>query len=211
LLYVGAEVTIGGKNTIISTRVLYSFHNPLPRMDYYIYHRRQGRRGIVWIHLNWIFFWSVHYSACGISWPTGTGMMIGRVALLWLNEKIGEHTALLGYAACAIGLEFIVWFAPSLVGDAVTVAIIGVLLGPMYPIAMNHGARVFPRRLQTGAMGFVAGSGQAGSALVPFMAGAIASKAGIAALQPVLVGILGFMTVIWVLVARKAWAMDKHN
>lgn len=74
---------------------------------------------------------------------------------------------------------------PSLVGDAIAVAIVGLLMGPMYPIAMNHGGRVFPRWLQTGAIGFVAGSGHAGSALVPFMAGAIASKAGISALQPV--------------------------
>ena len=74
---------------------------------------------------------------------------------------------------------------PSLVGDAVAVAIIGLLMGPMYPIAMNHCGRVFPRWLLTGAIGWVAGSGQAGSALVPFMAGAIASKAGIATLQPV--------------------------
>lgn len=81
-------------------------------------------------------------------------------------------------------LELIIWFVPSLVDDAVAVAIIGVLMGPMYPIAMNHCGRIFPRWLLTGAIGWIAGSGQAGSALVPFTAGAIASKAGIATLQP---------------------------
>ena len=55
----------------------------------------------------------------------------------------------------------------------------------MYPIAMNHCGRVFPPWLQTGAIGWIAGSGQAGTALVPFMAGAVASNAGIATLQPV--------------------------
>ncbi|KAF8450936.1 major facilitator superfamily domain-containing protein [Boletus edulis BED1] len=137
------------------------------------------------------------------------GLMIGRVALLWINEKIGERLALLTYAICAIGLELVIWFVPSLVGDAVAVAIIGVLVGPMYPIAMNHCSRVIPRRLLTGSIGWIAGSGQAGSALVPFMAGAIASKAGIATLQPVLVGILGLMTVIWVLVPKSARRHDQ--
>lgn len=38
-----------------------------------------------------------------------------------------------------------------------------------------------------GAIGWIAGVGQAGSALVPFMAGVIAQHSGIKALQPVYV------------------------
>jgi len=36
-----------------------------------------------------------------------------------------------------------------------------------------------------GAIGLIAGVGQAGSALIPFMAGAIAQHSGIKSLQPV--------------------------
>ena len=82
-------------------------------------------------------------------------------------------------------LEFIVWFDPSLISDAIAVACIGLLLGPMYPVAMNHAGRVLPQWLLTGALGWIAGGGQAGSALIPFITGAIAQKAGIGALQPV--------------------------
>ena len=35
-----------------------------------------------------------------------------------------------------------------------------------------------------GSIGWIAGFGQAGSALLPFMTGAIASKTGISSLQP---------------------------
>ncbi|KIJ70596.1 hypothetical protein HYDPIDRAFT_23688 [Hydnomerulius pinastri MD-312] len=136
------------------------------------------------------------------------GMMIGRVALLWVNEKVGERRVLFIYAICAIVLELIVWLVPSLIGDAVAVAIIGMLLGPMYPIAMNHCGRVLPRRLLTGSIGWIAGSGQAGSALVPFMVGAIAQKAGIKTLQPVLVGILSLMTMLWALVPKSSRRHD---
>ncbi|KAH7918670.1 MFS general substrate transporter [Leucogyrophana mollusca] len=136
------------------------------------------------------------------------GLMIGRLALLWVNQKIGERRALFIYATLAIGLELIVWLVPSLVGDAVAVAVIGVLLGPMYPIAMNHAGRVLPRWLLTGSIGWIAGVGQAGSALVPFMAGAIASKSGIRTLQPVLVGILGLMTALWALVPKSSRRVD---
>ncbi|KAG2124449.1 MFS general substrate transporter [Suillus clintonianus] len=167
LLYVGAEVTIGGWS-----------------VTYVIGVRGGGP--------------SSGYISTGFF----GGLMAGRVVLLWCNEKIGERLALFIYAVLAIILELVVWFVPSLVGDAVAVSVIGVLLGPMYPIAMNHAGRVLPRWLLTGAIGWVAGVGQAGSALVPFMTGAIAQNSGIKTLQPVLVGILCLMTVLWALVSR---------
>ncbi|KAL4071424.1 major facilitator superfamily domain-containing protein [Scleroderma yunnanense] len=118
------------------------------------------------------------------------GLMIGRVALLWVNQK------------------FIVWFVPSLIAGAVSTSIIGILLGPMYPIAMNHAGRILPRWLLTGSIGWIAGCGQAGSALLPFMTGAIASKSGIGALQPFhgcrLVSMMAFMTFIWAIVPNSA-------
>ncbi len=86
-------------------------------------------------------------------------------------------------------LEFIIWFVPSLTGGAVAVSFIGVFLGPIYPLLMNHSGRIIPQRLLTGSIGWIGGVGAAGSAIVPFITGAIASKAGIAALQPMCVTI----------------------
>lgn len=80
-----------------------------------------------------------------------------------------------------------IWFVPSLVGNAITVSIIGVLLGPMYPIAMNRASRILPPWILTGAVGWIGGFGQAGSALIPFMTGAIAEKHGIKSLHPLCV------------------------
>ena len=81
-------------------------------------------------------------------------------------------------------LELIVWLVPSLIGGAVAVSLVGVLLGPMYPMVMNHAGRVLPTRLLTGSIGWIAGFGQAGSAFLPFLTGALASKTGIKSLQP---------------------------
>ncbi|KAI6107587.1 major facilitator superfamily domain-containing protein [Pisolithus thermaeus] len=128
------------------------------------------------------------------------GLMTGRLCLLWLNRMVGERRVLFIYALLAIGLELAVWFVPSLVGGAIAVCMIGILLGPMYPIAMNHARRVLPRWLLTVSIGWIAGCGQAGSALLPFMTGAIASKSGIGILQPLLVSMMAFMTSIWILV-----------
>ena len=73
---------------------------------------------------------------------------------------------------------------PSLIGGALAVSFVGVLLGPIYPLVMNHASRVLPPWLLTGAIGWIAGFGQAGSAVLPFLTGALASKFGIRALQP---------------------------
>ncbi|KAF9455361.1 major facilitator superfamily domain-containing protein, partial [Collybia nuda] len=130
------------------------------------------------------------------------GLMLGRVILLWVNQKIGERRVLFLYALLAIGLEFVVWFVPSLIGNAVAVSLVGVLLGPMYPIAMNHAGRVLPRWILTGSIGWIAGFGQAGSAVLPFMTGAISSKFGIKSLQPLLVAMMGLMIIMWALVPK---------
>jgi len=131
------------------------------------------------------------------------GLMTGRVVLLWLNQKVGERRVMYIYALLAIVLELVVWFVPSLIGGAVSVSIIGLLLGPMYPITMNQAVRVLPAWLLTGSIGWIAGFGQAGSALLPFMTGAIASKTGIGSLQPLLVAMMAFMTVLWAFVPTK--------
>ncbi|KAJ7158305.1 major facilitator superfamily domain-containing protein [Mycena crocata] len=128
------------------------------------------------------------------------GLMTGRIALLWLNQKIGERRVLYMYSVLAIGLELVVWLVPSLIGNAVAVSLVGLFLGPIYPITMNHAGRVLPRWLLTGSIGWIAGFGQAGSALFPFITGVIASKTGIKSLQPLLVAMMSFMLVLWALV-----------
>ncbi|KAK7044715.1 MFS domain-containing protein [Favolaschia claudopus] len=136
------------------------------------------------------------------------GLMIGRIALLWLNSKIGERRVMYLYSVLAIGLELVVWLVPFLIADAVAVAIVGMLLGPIYPITMNHTGRVLPRRLLTGSIGWIAGFGQAGSAVFPFITGAIASKTGIKVLHPLLISMMALMLGLWALVPASPHRVD---
>ena len=84
-------------------------------------------------------------------------------------------------------LEVMISLTPSLIGNAISISFIGLFLGPMYPITMNYASRILPRRILTGSIGWITGFGQAGSALFPFVAGAITSKEGISSLQPLCV------------------------
>lgn len=86
-----------------------------------------------------------------------------------------------------VSLELVVWFVPSLISGAIAVSFVGVLLGPIYPIVINHSSKILPPRLLTGCIGWISGFGQAGSAVIPFITGALASSRGIASLQPLFV------------------------
>lgn len=125
-------------------------------------------------------------------------------------------------------LELIVWLVPSLAGGAIAVSLIGIFLGPIYPIVMNHSARVLPPWLLTGCIGWIAGFGQAGSAFIPFLTGAIASSRGIQSLQPLcafppcatvmmsltfassprMVAMMAFMFLLWAMVPNKGRRLD---
>ena len=84
-------------------------------------------------------------------------------------------------------LEVTVWVVPSLLENALAVSCIGLLLGPMYPILIKQSRDILPRWIFTGCMGWIGGIGQAGSAVLPFLTGLLASKFGIGSLQPLCV------------------------
>ncbi|KAL0565867.1 hypothetical protein V5O48_016155 [Marasmius crinis-equi] len=137
-----------------------------------------------------------------------SGFYAGPVLLLWFNTMMGERLAAVVYSLLAIGLELIVWLVPSLIGEGVSIAIVGLFLGPLYPIAMNHARRILPRWMLTGSIGWICGVGQTGAAIVPFATGALAGKFGIGSLQPLLVAMMAFMIVLWVVVPGGPKRMD---
>ncbi|KAJ6478773.1 major facilitator superfamily domain-containing protein [Mycena vitilis] len=130
------------------------------------------------------------------------GVTLGRIALLWVNKKIGPNRGVYVYCSIAIGLELVVWLVPSLVGGAVSVAFIGLLTGPIYPMALNRAAKMFPPWLLTATMSWMAAMATVGGAVVPFVAGAISSKAGIKSVEPVILAMMVTMLFIWMLVPR---------
>ncbi|KAG8910348.1 hypothetical protein FRC00_008364, partial [Tulasnella sp. 408] len=88
------------------------------------------------------------------------GLTLGRFILWPVNDLLGKHRALYLYMAIAAGLELVVWLVPNLITNAVAVAIVGMALGPMYPIVMNIAAEVLPKWILAGSIGYVASSGQ---------------------------------------------------
>ncbi|ELU41946.1 hypothetical protein AG1IA_04029 [Rhizoctonia solani AG-1 IA] len=112
------------------------------------------------------------------------------------TRQVGERRVVYIYGLLAIGLESVVWLVPDVIGNALAVAVVGLFLGPMYPIAMNITSSVIPRRF-----------GQAGSAVFPFITGVLAQKPTRMQLlksnkltHPRLVGTLATLIVLWSMV-----------
>ena len=135
------------------------------------------------------------------------GITIGRVVLIPVTRALGMSNAIFIYTLIAIALEIVIWTTRSIVGNAVLYAIIGVLLGPMYPIVMVVVGRIIPDRLQGGAIGLIASLGQVGSAIIPFMTGGVAQHTGIWVLQPLMLSLMAGWLVFWIFVPRtqKGW------
>ncbi|BGP41209.1 hypothetical protein JCM10449v2_005183 [Rhodotorula kratochvilovae] len=132
------------------------------------------------------------------------GLALGRLLLAPLNTRIGEKRVIYGYLGIALALEFSIWFADQLIPNAVVVGIIGLLIGPVYPVAISLLTKVVPRRLHAPSIAFCAAFGQAGSAVFPFITGALAQRFSPAALQPVMIALFACMMVLWILVPSPA-------
>ncbi|GAB1521107.1 hypothetical protein RhiTH_004198 [Rhizoctonia solani] len=67
---------------------------------------------------------------------------------------------------------------------------------------MNVTNTIVPKRIITESIGWIASFGQAGSAVFPFMTGALAEKHSVKVMQPLVVGMTGVLIVLWTLIPR---------
>ena len=84
----------------------------------------------------------------------------------------------------------------------VAVAILGLLLGPVYPCAATIFAKVLPSSVQVFAVGFISSAGSSGGAAVPFLTGLIAQSAGTFVLHPICLAMYAVMLTSWACLPR---------
>lgn len=131
------------------------------------------------------------------------GMTVGRLFLGFVTGRIGEYRATLIYLFLAATLELIFWLVPNLVVSGIAVAFLGMFMGPMFPTAIVFVTKLLPRSLHVGTIGFATAFGGSGGAVFPFIVGAIAQAKGIKTLQPVILALIGAISVLWILIPRK--------
>ncbi|RTE83019.1 hypothetical protein BHE90_002481 [Fusarium euwallaceae] len=130
------------------------------------------------------------------------GLMIGRILLANITHKIGDRRMVFIYILIGLGLQLVFWLVPDVAVDAIAISLLGFIIAPFFPVGVSVLTNILPRELHVAAIGFMATVGQAGSAAFPFLTGAIASKAGVAVLQPIMVTLLVGMFLCWGLIPR---------
>ncbi|KAF1993304.1 MFS general substrate transporter [Amniculicola lignicola CBS 123094] len=125
------------------------------------------------------------------------GITLGRFCLTHIATRVGESLFVIILIAASIIFQILAWQIPNVIGNAVTVGILGLLLGPVYPCAQTIFSKLMPRHVQTTAIGFIAGAGSSGGAVAPFTTGILAQAVGTFVLHPICIGLYVGMLGCW--------------
>ncbi|KAJ9138121.1 Bypass of stop codon protein 6 [Pleurostoma richardsiae] len=125
------------------------------------------------------------------------GITIGRFVLAAPAHRIGEKVFVYGLVIGATIFEILVWWVPNVIGDAISVAIVGLLLGPVYPCAAAVFMRTMSRSEQITGLGVISAFGSSGGAAAPFTTGILAQAVGTFVLHPVAIALFAVMLICW--------------
>jgi len=126
-----------------------------------------------------------------------SGITIGRFALSPVAHKVGEKPFVYAMVVGAAVFELLVWQVPNVIGDAVALAIVGLLLGPIYPCALVIFSRGIKRKEQVSSLSVISAFGSSGGAVAPFTTGILAQGFGAFVLHPIAIGLFGVMLGCW--------------
>ncbi|KAL4977737.1 major facilitator superfamily domain-containing protein [Aspergillus desertorum] len=130
------------------------------------------------------------------------GFTFGRVALADVTHRFGERRMVFAYITLALAFQLMFWLIPNILVNAISVCLLGFFIGPFYPVGLYVLTQVVPQELHLGAIGFAASFGSVGCAAFPFLTGAIASRAGVEVLQPIMIGLLIGIAFFWAAVPK---------
>lgn len=125
------------------------------------------------------------------------GITLGRFVLSPVGSRIGEKRFVYILVVGAAVFQLLVWLVPNIIGEAVSLAIVGLLLGPVYPCAAVVFTRNLSRSEQVSGMGIISAFGSSGGAVAPFTTGILAQVAGTFVLHPIAIALFAVMLVCW--------------
>lgn len=153
----------------------------------------------------WVISFLISYRhpspTAGVGYVTAgfwAGIALGRFLLSHPSHRLGEKRAVALLVAGATAFQLLVWLVPNVVGEAVAVAVVGLLLGPVYPCATAVFSKLLPRHLQMSSLAAVSALGSSGGALAPFFTGLLAQEVGTWVLHPICLALFAGMLGCWV-------------
>ena len=125
------------------------------------------------------------------------GITLGRFLLSPVGARVGEKRFVYFLTVGAAVFQLLVWFVPNIIGEAVSLAVVGLLLGPIYPCAATVFMRNLSRQEQVSGLGVISAFGSSGGAVAPFTTGLLAQAVGTFVLHPIAIGLFAAMLVCW--------------
>ncbi|CEI39883.1 hypothetical protein FVEN_g2161 [Fusarium venenatum] len=145
--------------------------------------------------------------------PTGfwAGLFLGRLLLAEPTHRFGEQRSIMCLSVVCLMFHLLFWLVPNLVASAVAFSFMGFFFGPFFATGMSVASRMFPRKIQSMALGLVFVLAQAGAAIFPSITGLIATRAGLKVLQPVILGLIVGGAICWWFIPRIPERMDEFS
>ncbi|KAE8355479.1 major facilitator superfamily domain-containing protein [Aspergillus coremiiformis] len=130
------------------------------------------------------------------------GGFLGRLVLAEPTYRWGERRMIFIYILLCVGLELVFWLVPDIITEAVAISLLGFFSGPLFATGISVASKIFTVDMRSSALAFIFVLGQVGGAVFPAVTGIMATKVGVAVLQPMLVGLLGATGVSWLMLPK---------
>lgn len=131
------------------------------------------------------------------------GMVIGRALFGLFGSRFAKLENLVTfYIISAIFFTTVYAAIPSVIISSISVAMAGLVAGPLYPTIMTIALQKLPRKLHVSGIGFSATVAIAGAAVWPFIAGVLADKVGTWVIAPIIVFCLTGVLAFWYVVCK---------
>ncbi|CAI6013943.1 unnamed protein product [Clonostachys chloroleuca] len=130
------------------------------------------------------------------------GTLLGRLLLAEPIHRFGPRYMVFAFGILCIGFQLIFWLVPNIIAASIAVSIVGFFAGPLFATGVSLAAKLFEPDVKPTALAFVFVMAQVGGSLFPIITGGVASSAGVAVLQPMLIALWVATSVSWLLVPQ---------
>lgn len=132
------------------------------------------------------------------------GITVSRFGLAGLAQRWGEKPFVYALTVGAFAFQLLIWLVPNIIGNAIATAVVGVMLGPVYPCAAAVLMRNMTKREALKGVVAVTAIGSLGGAMAPFVTGLLAQAVGTFVLHPICIFQYVVMLCCWYGVPARA-------
>lgn len=128
------------------------------------------------------------------------GITIGRLFMTsFLSTRYGVRRSIMVLSVFIMVFDLCAWLVPNTIGSAVFASLIGLGIGPIYPMMVSLLTRILPRKIRFCALVLGTAFGSSGGSAVPFAVGMVSEFAGTYVLHPIFLGCYAAMVASWIM------------